>query len=185
MSLQHFKWKLIEFSGTKTLTDQPYNQNEDIIELQDVRLSPIASIRSRHNPKSNTCGEIDPSKFPPSFRITRSAHIPNHRPGLRFRGARGEFFIICTLTIKQNVIPLLWLSLTVLVNFYQFFQEIRSTNRRCYTLLRKAHPRWKLQCRKLKMSMWSISILGLFFQWRSWRSTPGIGCFISSSEKLY
>ncbi|XP_017769893.1 PREDICTED: gamma-aminobutyric acid receptor subunit beta-like [Nicrophorus vespilloides] len=69
---------------------------EDIIELQDVRLSPIASIRNRHGLRSSpTCGlgaDIDPSKFPPSFRISRSAasYCVNPRSaGLRFRGARG------------------------------------------------------------------------------------------------
>ncbi|KAI4462489.1 neurotransmitter gated ion channel [Holotrichia oblita] len=76
---------------TKTIDQTFQAQNEDIIELQDVRLSPIASIRNRHNSKSNTCGEIDPSKFPPSFRITRSSYNPSHRtPGLRFRGSRGN-----------------------------------------------------------------------------------------------
>lgn len=68
--------------------------NEDIIELQDVRLSPIASIRNRHNTKAAAggCGEIDPTRFPPSFRISRStAYCINPRaPGLRYRGARGE-----------------------------------------------------------------------------------------------
>ncbi|XP_065157974.1 gamma-aminobutyric acid receptor subunit beta-like isoform X1 [Atheta coriaria] len=68
--------------------------NEDIIELQDVRLSPIASIRNRHNTKAAAggCGEIDPTRFPPSFRISRStAYCINPRaPGLRYRGARGN-----------------------------------------------------------------------------------------------
>lgn len=81
------------FSGTKS--NDPFTQNEDIIELQDVRMSPIASIRNRHNSKANTtsiCGDMDPSKFPPSFRISRTAgYSINARtvPGLRFRGGRG------------------------------------------------------------------------------------------------
>lgn len=87
---KNFPKKRLNFLGTKSIDQTFQTQNEDIIELQDVRLSPIASIRNRHNSKSNTCGEIDPSKFPPSFRITRSSYNPSHRtPGLRFRGARG------------------------------------------------------------------------------------------------
>ncbi|GJQ65264.1 LCCH3 [Trypoxylus dichotomus] len=82
-------------TGTKSVDQSLPAQSEDIIELQDVRLSPIASIRNRHNSKSNTCGEIDPSKFPPSFRITRSSYNPNHRtPGLRFRGSRVYVFLL-------------------------------------------------------------------------------------------
>ncbi|KAF5269789.1 hypothetical protein FQA39_LY08570 [Lamprigera yunnana] len=83
-------------TGTKS-TDQSYSHNEDIIELQDVRMSPIASIRNRHNSsKSNTgipAGEMDPSKFPPSFRISRSVGYgfnPRSVSGLRFRGSKGN-----------------------------------------------------------------------------------------------
>lgn len=81
-------------AGTK-LNDQRYPQNEDIIELQDLRLSPIASIRNRHNSKPNSTipfGEFDSAKFPPSFRISRPAgYSLNPRiPGLRFRGTKGE-----------------------------------------------------------------------------------------------
>ncbi|CAH0560461.1 unnamed protein product [Brassicogethes aeneus] len=80
-------------SGTKVTTnDQLYN-NEDIIELQDVRMSPIASIRNRHNSKNNATSAVDPSKFPPSFRISRSTgYTYNYRPqpGLRYRGNRGN-----------------------------------------------------------------------------------------------
>ncbi|XP_019868984.2 gamma-aminobutyric acid receptor subunit beta-like [Aethina tumida] len=79
-------------TGTKVNNDQLYN-NEDIIELQDVRMSPIASIRNRHNSKNNATAGVDPSKFPPSFRISRSTgYAYNYRsqPGLRFRGNRGN-----------------------------------------------------------------------------------------------
>ncbi|CAH1159699.1 unnamed protein product [Phaedon cochleariae] len=68
--------------------------HEDIIELQDVRMSPIASIRNRHNTKPYTC-DIDPSKFPPSFRISRtSGYTYNYRttPGVRHRGNKGNNF---------------------------------------------------------------------------------------------
>nr|XP_024214696.1 gamma-aminobutyric acid receptor subunit beta-like isoform X2 [Halyomorpha halys] len=54
---------------------------DEIIELQDVRLSPIPSIRNRHG-GSTRSGLEDPSKFPPSFRISRTGYP---RSGLRFR----------------------------------------------------------------------------------------------------
>lgn len=84
---------MFSFSGTK-LNDHGYSQNEDIIELQDLRVSPIASIRNRQNSKPNSnipYGDIDSSKFPPSFRISRPAGYSfNHRiPGMRFRGPKG------------------------------------------------------------------------------------------------
>ncbi|KAB0798923.1 hypothetical protein PPYR_06803 [Photinus pyralis] len=83
--------------GTKS-TDTTYQpHNEDIIELQDVRMSPIASIRNRHNSSKSTSGgatgEVDPSKFPPSFRISRSVGYgfnPRSTPGLRYRGSKGN-----------------------------------------------------------------------------------------------
>ncbi|KAF5271985.1 hypothetical protein FQR65_LT17491 [Abscondita terminalis] len=60
-------------------------------------MSPIASIRNRHNSsRSSTgipAGEVDPSKFPPSFRISRSVGYginPRSVPGLRFRGSKGN-----------------------------------------------------------------------------------------------
>lgn len=76
--------------------------SDDIIELQDVRMSPIASIRNRHNTKgvgvgiTTTPGDVsamDPSKFPPSFRISRTGYSFNQRnatAGLRYRGNRGN-----------------------------------------------------------------------------------------------
>lgn len=81
--------------GTK-INDQGYPQNEDIIELQDLRVSPIASIRNRQNSKPNSTipfDDFDSSKFPPSFRISRPAGYSfNHRiPGMRFRGPKGIY----------------------------------------------------------------------------------------------
>lgn len=61
--------------------------HEDIIELQDVRMSPIASLRSR-NYASGASDNLDLAKFPPSFRITRTATTV--RPGLRYRAARNS-----------------------------------------------------------------------------------------------
>lgn len=47
--------------------------HEDIIELQDVRMSPIASLRNR-NYSSGAPENLDLAKFPPSFRITRGTY---------------------------------------------------------------------------------------------------------------
>ncbi|XP_058444089.1 gamma-aminobutyric acid receptor subunit beta-like [Malaya genurostris] len=66
--------------------------SEDIIELQDVRMSPIASLRNRHysNTTSSTGGEpVDLAKFPPSFRIARPYGSSTRSSGLRYRGNRG------------------------------------------------------------------------------------------------
>lgn len=62
--------------------------HEDIIELQDVRMSPIASLRNR-NYTSDTSDNLDLGKFPPSFRITRS-HNTSARSGLRYRATRNS-----------------------------------------------------------------------------------------------
>jgi gamma-aminobutyric acid receptor subunit beta len=69
-----------------------YNQRsissapEDIIELQDIRMSPIPSLRNRHYCTVGASENIDVSKFPPSFRITRSST----RSGLRHRATRNN-----------------------------------------------------------------------------------------------
>lgn len=62
--------------------------HEDIIELQDVRMSPIASLRSR-NYTDGAADNLDLAKFPPSFRITRS-YGTSVRAGLRHRAARNS-----------------------------------------------------------------------------------------------
>ncbi|XP_075545285.1 gamma-aminobutyric acid receptor subunit beta-like [Dermacentor variabilis] len=49
--------------------DSPYPNNEEIIELHDVRLSPIPCLRNRHRPLSAP-GSDSELKFPPSFRMT-------------------------------------------------------------------------------------------------------------------
>ncbi|CAH1958827.1 unnamed protein product [Acanthoscelides obtectus] len=84
-------------AGSKPNTDQQetYMASEDIIELQDVRMSPIASIRNRNNSSktgNNAC-EVDLSKFPPSFRISRTtgyAYNCRMTPGLRYRGNKAN-----------------------------------------------------------------------------------------------
>ncbi|KAF2356050.1 Neurotransmitter-gated ion-channel [Trinorchestia longiramus] len=49
------------------------NQPEEIIELQDIRMSPIPSIRQRHNSKFfSRESSLQDLKFPPSFRINRN-----------------------------------------------------------------------------------------------------------------
>ncbi|XP_054166073.1 gamma-aminobutyric acid receptor subunit beta-like [Oppia nitens] len=53
-------------------TDNAY-ANEEIIELHDIRLSPIPCLRNRHN-KSCSTSDSD-LQFPPSLRMTN----PNHR----------------------------------------------------------------------------------------------------------
>lgn len=64
------------------------SNHEDIIELQDVRMSPIASLRNR-NYASGAPDNLDLAKFPPSFRITRS-YGTSVRSGLRHRAARNS-----------------------------------------------------------------------------------------------
>uniref|UniRef100_A0A182N0V2 Gamma-aminobutyric acid receptor subunit beta-like n=1 Tax=Anopheles dirus TaxID=7168 RepID=A0A182N0V2_9DIPT len=63
---------------------------DDIIELQDIRMSPIASLRNRHYSNTiTTTDSVDAAKFPPSFRIARS-YGSSTRSGLRYRSARGQ-----------------------------------------------------------------------------------------------
>ncbi|KAH8421376.1 hypothetical protein KR009_003281, partial [Drosophila setifemur] len=63
---------------------------EDIIELQDVRLSPIPSLRkTNYNATLDSIGTetLHLGKFPPSFRITRN--YGNGRTQLRYRAQKG------------------------------------------------------------------------------------------------
>ncbi|XP_040174370.1 gamma-aminobutyric acid receptor subunit beta-like [Anopheles arabiensis] len=63
---------------------------DDIIELQDIRMSPIASLRNRHYSNTiTTTDSVDSAKFPPSFRIARS-YGSSTRSGLRYRSTRGQ-----------------------------------------------------------------------------------------------
>uniref|UniRef100_A0A182X2D3 Gamma-aminobutyric acid receptor subunit beta-like n=1 Tax=Anopheles quadriannulatus TaxID=34691 RepID=A0A182X2D3_ANOQN len=63
---------------------------DDIIELQDIRMSPIASLRNRHYSNTiTTTDSVDSAKFPPSFRIARS-YGSSTRSGLRYRSSRGQ-----------------------------------------------------------------------------------------------
>ncbi|XP_037569226.1 gamma-aminobutyric acid receptor subunit beta-like [Dermacentor silvarum] len=81
--------------------DTPYPNNEEIIELHDVRLSPIPCLRNRHRPLSAP-GSDSELKFPPSFRMTgrfpyNSRTLPagacyrgaGHRAGADYGGGGG------------------------------------------------------------------------------------------------
>ncbi|XP_058128318.1 gamma-aminobutyric acid receptor subunit beta-like [Anopheles ziemanni] len=71
-------------------TEKASCSSDDIIELQDIRLSPIASLRNRHYANTITTSDsVDSAKFPPSFRIARS-YGSSTRSGLRYRSTRGQ-----------------------------------------------------------------------------------------------
>ncbi|XP_058789337.1 gamma-aminobutyric acid receptor subunit beta-like isoform X2 [Phymastichus coffea] len=77
-------------TGSKASSPFPGSTDADIIELQDLRLSPLPSIRNRSGLASSSSAAGTPArdheqKFPPSFRITRA---PGYNAGLRYRGAR-------------------------------------------------------------------------------------------------
>lgn len=87
--------------GTKK-SDGCCSSSEDIIELQDVRMSPIASLRHRqYTCAMNACGtnssgvleQADFSQFPPSFRISRNYGSNMSRNsaayGMRYRSSPG------------------------------------------------------------------------------------------------
>ncbi|GFG31274.1 hypothetical protein Cfor_12840 [Coptotermes formosanus] len=72
-------------------------QQQEIIELQDLRMSPIPSIRNRHNSRNYSTSSaegLDPTKFPPSFRMNRAGggySFPvRSAGGVRFRGTRSR-----------------------------------------------------------------------------------------------
>lgn len=90
-----YKYFLLLISGTKVNDKGFRGHAENIIELQDMKLSPIASIRNKYSGKLNVSSEIDTSKFPPSFRIsTPAGYCVNSRgAGLRYRGSKGKVCI--------------------------------------------------------------------------------------------
>ncbi|XP_063224396.1 gamma-aminobutyric acid receptor subunit beta-like isoform X2 [Bacillus rossius redtenbacheri] len=80
------KTKEAEEKRSKPATARPgTSAQHEIIELQDLRMSPIPSIRNRHDGRSTSAETLDPARFPPSFRMSRS----HSHAGLRFRGPRG------------------------------------------------------------------------------------------------
>lgn len=96
---------LISYFPATIRSDGCCSSSEDIIELHDITLSPIASLRHRHY--TNTLGatdsnaktaaaveQIDFAKFPPSFRINyggshRSASGVRYRSGTTNTGVTG------------------------------------------------------------------------------------------------
>lgn len=104
-------WKFILFSGlfdlipdlflgSKVSSPFPGSTDADIIELQDLRMSPLPSIRNRSGLVSASSGvgrDHDPAKFPPSFRISRSAAYNTYgrNSGLRYRGSRPHKPKVC------------------------------------------------------------------------------------------
>ncbi|XP_068085894.1 gamma-aminobutyric acid receptor subunit beta-like [Anabrus simplex] len=89
--------KVVAAAAPTSTTDGFASSSEqEIIELQDIRMSPIPSIRNRHNSRFSTSsaeGALDPAKFPPSFRMNRSSGYSfpvRSGAGLRFRGSRGH-----------------------------------------------------------------------------------------------
>ncbi|OXU29120.1 hypothetical protein TSAR_013873 [Trichomalopsis sarcophagae] len=92
-------------TGSKASSPFPGSTDADIIELQDLRLSPLPSIRNRSGLASGAATPggpsssgarldqlHDPGKFPPSFRISRPPGYSTHAksPGLRYRGTRHQ-----------------------------------------------------------------------------------------------
>lgn len=85
---------------SKTDKTESINSSDDIIELQDVRMSPIASLRSRHYSNTIAATDVaDINKFPPSFRISRP-YIAS-RSGLRYRGNRSKYEILFICHIQK------------------------------------------------------------------------------------
>ncbi|KAL3266304.1 hypothetical protein HHI36_010483 [Cryptolaemus montrouzieri] len=82
------KNKQIEKSTTEKAnsTDHKF-PSDDIIELEEVRMSPIPSIRNKYSSRADIF-DFDQSRFPPSFRISRTTgYAYNYRTsGLRYRG---------------------------------------------------------------------------------------------------
>lgn len=100
--------RLLSFAASKSHSPRIHyqhqsQQTEDIIELQDVRMSPIASLRNRQysssiagsNPES-----IDLAKFPPSFRIARTYGTTSSRCSMRYRSILPCFAFLLLLTIE-------------------------------------------------------------------------------------
>lgn len=97
------------FTGSKASSPYPGSTDADIIELQDLRMSPLPSIRNRSGLVSASSipgagRDHDPAKFPPSFRISRAAAYNTHgrNSGLRYRGPRPHKPKVCKGVCKQK-----------------------------------------------------------------------------------
>ncbi|ENN82104.1 hypothetical protein YQE_01519, partial [Dendroctonus ponderosae] len=76
-------------TNTCDQTQKPPLRHEDIIELGDIRMSPLPSIRNRKLSIKLNAQELDSCNFPPSFRYSRASgymYTCRQTPGLRFRG---------------------------------------------------------------------------------------------------
>lgn len=97
----------INGAAAKAEKSETCSANDDIIELQDVRMSPIPSLRkgNYNNTLESTGSEtLDLAKFPPSFRIARN--YGTNRNNLRYRGNRGKsdfYWILLTLFVTNKV----------------------------------------------------------------------------------
>lgn len=96
-------------TGSKANSPYPGSTDADIIELHDLRMSPLPSIRNRSGlvNASSTPGagkDHDPAKFPPSFRISRAAAYNTHgrNSGLRYRGPRPHKPKVCEGISRQK-----------------------------------------------------------------------------------
>lgn len=82
---------------------KPSLRHEDIIELDDIRMSPLPSIRNRKLSIKLNAQELDSCNFPPSFRYSRASgymYTCRQTPGLRFRGTSAtNFFPGCNSRI--------------------------------------------------------------------------------------
>lgn len=84
-------------SGKISSRTDACSSSEDIIELQDVRMSPIASLRHRQYTCAINCDptsssnvdQVDFTQFPPSFRIARNyggiSNLNRNSPSLALR----------------------------------------------------------------------------------------------------
>lgn len=112
-----FLWKLLLGKNTSIKSEGCCSSSDDIIELQDVRMSPIASLRHRsYTCAISTCGtnnsgtleQADFSQFPPSFRITRnyggisSLSRHNQTYGLRYRSPNSSNAAAATAAAAKN-----------------------------------------------------------------------------------
>ncbi|XP_034936796.1 gamma-aminobutyric acid receptor subunit beta-like [Chelonus insularis] len=98
-------------TGSKTNPEIPGTTEADIIELQDLRMSPLPSIRSRSGLASGSTTPAlskprDSSKFPPSFRPARTMGYNSHgkNSGLRYRGPRQKPKVLHALRRSASVL---------------------------------------------------------------------------------
>jgi len=77
-------------------------ENEDIIELHDLRMSPIPSIRNRFNVSKN---QHQDQHFPPSFRIQRSSSLANKANKSKRKGGKVGHQLKRSTNAIKSIIP--------------------------------------------------------------------------------